>query len=190
MVAYTYSTLIMDSINFNELFGSFFFMSAVLGSGGDAMKVAAGLVVAASVTGAGFNSAANIAGIVDGGNPKAGLMVVAAQLAGGFLALQVHNYFNGESKQGNGGPPDVKELAAEVLSTMMLALAAAKGDAWGTATALYVAANTFGGCDMNPMVTFVNFVNTNDGDVARLGATIGAQVVGWVAAGHVAGMMN
>merc|ERR1711907_334331 len=131
------------------------------------------------------NSAANLASVASGGNAQAEVFTVVSQLLGAFLALQVHNYFNGEDKNASSGGVDVKDLAREFLGTMMLASAAAKGDTMGTAMGLYVAANTFGG-DFNPAVTFMNFMNTNNGDVQRLGATIAVQAAGWMAAGHLA----
>lgn len=173
----------MDAISFNEIAGTFFFCSAILASGGDSMKVAAGLVVASAISGAGFNSASNLAGLAGGADAQATVVTVMCQMAGAFLALQVHNYFNGESKEGAEGL-DIKDCAREFLGTMMLA-SCAGGDAMGTAMGLYVAANTFGG-DFNPAVTFMNFVNTNNGDPQRFGATVAAQVAGWVAAGHFA----
>ena len=159
--------------------------SAILGSGGDNFKVAAGLVVSAAIsTGAGFNSAANLASALGGGDAQAEVFTILSQFLGAFLALQVHNYFNGEDKEAAGGGMDVKDLAQEFLGTMVLA-SAAGGDAMATGMGLYVACNTFDG-DFNPAVTFMNFMNTNNGDPQRFGATIAAQAAGWVAAGHLA----
>jgi len=176
----------MDAIHMNEVAGTFFFCSAILGSGGDSMKVAAGLVVSAAISaGAGFNSAANLASMAGGGDAQGEVFTVVSQLLGAFLALQVHNYFNGEDRNGSDGGVDPKDLAREFLGTMMLASAASGGDAMATAMGLYVAANTFGG-DFNPAVTFMNFCNTNNGDPQRFGATVAVQAAGWMAAGHLA----
>lgn len=180
----------MDIFKFNEVAGTFFFCSAILQSKGDSLKVAAGLVVAAAVSaGAGLNSAANLAAVVEGANAQAGAFTVVSQLLGAFLALQLNNFFNGERKSDQKTGDLVKACAGEFLGTLLLSSCAAGGDTMQTAMGLYVACNTFTG-DFNPAVTFMTFVNTNDGDVQRLGATVGAQVCGWIAAAQLANFIR
>jgi glycerol uptake facilitator-like aquaporin len=185
----------MDTVkNFlvlNEVAGSFFFCSTILRSGGDTMKVAIGLFVAAAISaGAGFNSAATFAAVMDGsGDPQRAGLEAGSHVLGAMLALRLNDYLHGKRmKAAKRGGINHKALVGEFLGTMILALAAAKGDSMITAMGLYVAANMYAG-DFNPAVTMMNFVNTKKGNPARVGSTVLAQILGWRTASFVASAM-